>query len=514
MLETSQEYKDAVYGISRRVHGRVDFEILDVTASGDATATVTSELEISRKQDMFNRERQLKTKYATLENDFWRLDGSYTLPTNPISDEIGYISADLSGSDGVFATPQEVEINFTENHSSIGLTITFDGLNKEFATEFVIFVYDEFDSLIHQENVVGNTKVRYILEENLPEYRRIVVSFAKTNNPYRRIRIVEFDFGIVDEYEGDELIEFSLVEELDTISNTISPDEFKFTIENEDLRFDILNPDGIYPFLQRRQEIKPFLGVEVEGGDIEYIPLGIYYLINWKSNEGALTATFTARDLLDILEQSNFGGNVYSNVSLKAIAEEVLDDAGVEEYEIDNALDGVVTSGELESDTYKNTLQTICIAGQAVCYMNRFNVLVIERLGETGTGELIDFDNIYASPSIDLDKLVNTIVVEHQGNKLTYVDPEKPGREQTLAVEVENPLISSSQHAEDVAIWILGELKKRYLYEVRWRQNPALEVGDIVTLQTDYGNKLSRINKQEFEFRGYLAGKTYTKGGD
>src|SRR5690606_4435466 len=80
-------------------------------------------------------------------------------------------------------------------------------------------------------------------------------------------------------------------------------------------------------------------------------------------------------------------------------------------------------------------------------------------------------------------------------------------------LKVENSLINSQSHAQEVAEWLLSESMKRALYDITWRQNPALEALDIVTVEDAYGaNKPSRIISNEFEFAGYLSGKTKTKG--
>lgn len=81
-------------------------------------------------------------------------------------------------------------------------------------------------------------------------------------------------------------------------------------------------------------------------------------------------------------------------------------------------------------------------------------------------------------------------------------------------MKCDNPIINSVEQASDVARWIIKESNLRALYQVNWRQNPALEYGDIVIIEDSFGaEKQSRVTKQEFEFAGYLRGKTETKGG-
>jgi hypothetical protein len=99
------------------------------------------------------------------------------------------------------------------------------------------------------------------------------------------------------------------------------------------------------------------------------------------------------------------------------------------------------------------------------------------------------------------------------GVKTTYTLKDTKVRN-GVTVKHENPLIISESHALDIAKWILRERALRALYEVNWRQNPALECGDIVLIEDSYGaKKQSRILKQTFEYASYLSGRTETRGG-
>lgn len=542
MIPVTQQFKDAIYSPSRKTAAKVIFDILDVDSHTDASAIVTSEASFSKKAQIFNQVREMSGKLATFEHNYWKLDGSFSLPPKPEETgfEVGWWSNALCGQDGRFGNyveplsflsfgsfaslfddlpldefPQSVTVNFTKEHSSIGITITFDPLTNEYAEEFTIDVYDNLDGLIHSELVTGNTLTKYILEQNLSNYRKVVITITKWGTGYRRARITEVDFGIITEYTGNELINVNVLEELDPISNTVTSNELKFTVDNQDKAFNILNPNGIYPYLQRRQKVTPYMGVEKANGLTEYVKMGVYYLNEWKSNEGTLTASFTARDIMDVLVQDDFAGNTYTSKTLYYIAEEILTAAGITDYSIDTALQSIIVSGSIAKMKYREALQLVAIAGTAVIYSDRENgQLVIEQLSNTALEETIDFDNVYNPPEIKLDVLVNTIYIDSGSATYTYVDPQKPADEQTLSVSIKNTLITNSTHANTVAAWILAEYKKRFLYEINWRMNPALEVGDIVTVEDEFGeNKTVRITKQEFEYAGYLTGKTSGKGG-
>jgi hypothetical protein len=544
MIEVSQAYKQAVYAPTRKTAAKVTFEILDNEAYEDNTSTVTGEAPISRKSQLTNKVRLMSHKYATFERDYWKLDGSFHIPPAPEEapeSELGWWSEDISNSEGVFTPYQVLEFLFSEEHNSMGLTITFDELTGECAADFDIDVYRLDDTLVHHESVTGNTQTTYVMIQGLDNYGRIVITIKKWAKPYRRCRIAEVDFGVIKEYQGDKLIKLSVLEEMNVVGDTLPINEVKFTIDNSTREFNILNPQGFYRFLKERQEVYFSLGVEISEDTYEFIGFNKFYLTDWQSDEGALTTTFTARSILEIADQKEYlPGATFSN--LYELAEDIMDFVGIEDYYIDPALLDIPTTGFPEKINARSALQCIGIAGKCAVYQDRQGLLNIRRfevldarttyMNYVGEPDMycgmvyvavdngydmknINFDNVYDVPQIKLDKLVKslTIVAHIDGEEVefTYVNA---GVKEGTALKLDNPLIQSEDLASEVAEWILAESNLRALYSVNWRQNPCLECGDVVLVEDSFdAKKQSRIIKQEFEYRGYLSGRTETKGG-
>lgn len=516
MIETSQEFKEAVYAPIRKTSARVTFDISDVTAAEDATTIVTSEAEISRKEQMTNQKRE-RPAYTTFEPNYWKLDGSFVLPPKPeeIDFEVGWYSDELSGADGIFNSVQEINFSFTETHSSIGLTVTFDAPANEYAEYFDIYGYDESDSLIKNIQVRGNTEALCVVDEQLADYKHIKITILKWSNPNRRAKVTEVNFGVVRVYEDDKIIKLNLIEELNPIAETVPANEIKFVVDNSNREFNILNPNGSYAFLQQRQAAFVEIGVEISQNVFEYIGMGLYYLIDWQSDEGSLTTTFTARNRIDFLPDIEIDDETGSSTNLYSLAESILTAAGVTNYSIDTALQLITTQGAYKKTTCRKLLQMISIAGGCVMNADREDQLRLKQLISGVSVDTIDFDNIYQEPKINLEKLISRVEVNYYSDVNTivgtYIAISEIDGGSTL--KVENTLINSQIHAQFVAEWILVESQKRANYEVNWRQNPALECGDLVTIEDVYGaNKESRIIRQEFDYTGYLSGKTKSKG--
>ena len=543
MIQVSRQYKEAVYAPTRRAKAKVGFEILDNEAYNDNTSIVTGEAPISRKGQLTNKKRNMDHKYATFEKDYFKLDGSFCIPPTPDegNSELGWWSDDISDENGVFTSYQILEFNFTEEHNSMGLTITFDTMANEYASDFDIEIYRLDGTLIHKEEVTDNDNPLYVLIKGLDNYGRIVITIKKWAKPYRRARITEVDFGVIQEYQDDKIIKLNMIEEMNIISDKIPSNEIKFTIDNKSKEFNILNPEGFYRFLKERQEVQASIGVEVRENEFEYIPMGKFYLTDWQSDEGALTASFTARDVFELLESIDYKESL-TNTNLYDLAEDVLTKANVKDYFIDEGLKNIPTNGFIKSLNSRKALQYIGIAGKAAVYQDRQGILQIKQfkvLDKRDTQYVyfagpdmfcgmiypmadegydmknITFDNIYNEPQIKLDKLLYSLVmVVNNGEEKQEVTFYNEGIKEGSSFKVDNPLINTVEHAEDVAKWIIEEYNLRAVYSINWRQNPCLECGDIVLVEDSYdAKKLSRITKQEFEYAGYLSGKTESKGG-
>ncbi len=186
-------------------------------------------------------------------------------------------------------------------------------------------------------------------------------------------------------------------------------------------------------------------------------------------------------------------------------------------------------------------MQYVGIAGKAAIYQDRYGVVRVEQfqtLDESTsyiyfagpdmyTGMIypmadegydmknITFDNVYKEPQIKLDKLLySLIMVINNGEEKQEVTFYNQGIKDGVSFKIDNPLINTVEHAREVAEWIIEEYNLRAIYNIDWRQNPALECGDIILVEDSFkAKKQSRIIKQEFEYAGYLSGKTETKGG-
>lgn len=416
LLDVSNEFKKAVYAPERHCTARVTFEMIELEAQKNNAKVVTSESSISRKEQLTNGIRRATHKYATFEPNYFKLNGSFHIPprnTEESNSEVGWWSEFLCDEQGVFTTPQVLTFTFMKNFSFGGINIIFDNLNDEYAEEFELKVIDDTGS-IKIETITGNDLSQYQYFGSLDNIKEVSITIKKWCKGFRRGKVVEVSFGIIKTYDKDSLISLNLLKEMDPLSLTLPSDEIKFTIDNSSKEFNILSPGSVYKYLTKKQEIYAEIGVEVSEGTIEYLPMGKYYLQDWQSDEGALTATFTGRDIFDVLSNDDYKDSDLATASyqynLYDETASILNKLNLP-YRIDESLKNIKTQGYFPIMTYREALQIAAAAGGCGIYQNHKGEIVIKPIGLT-TPEETTLDNMYSEPQIKLDNPVERVDVK------------------------------------------------------------------------------------------------------
>lgn len=412
----SDGFRAAVTAPSRMTRAQVRLEVLDSKAWLDNCKQASSQASLSRLAQVTNRIRQPVAALATFEPDYWRLDGSFVLPPQPgemPEAEIGWWSDSLCDAQGVFDPPEGIDIVCGDLYDAAGITVTFDPASGEYAADFVLTAYDGSGEVIYSQSVYDNTSPVYRVERVIPRFRRVQLSITRWGRGQHRARVTEIDFGLIEDYGEDKLVELSLISELDPSSATLPAGELAFRLDNSDRRFNILNPQGLHHFLERRQRVTVDLGVDVNG-HLEYIPAGTFYLKEWKSDQGTLTASFVARDLLDLLDnpKSPYRRGRLQTITVHELASDILQDAGVLDYSLDPALSNVSVTACVPIVSHRQALQLVAVASQAVVRLDRRGRLIMERQSSGEPVATIDLDNAYSAPAITLDPLVSAVDVE------------------------------------------------------------------------------------------------------
>ena len=159
----------------------VEYALIDTTALYDSIVSTKSNSDFA-DIDLI-KDKISAPDYATLEHNFFVLDGSMEeFPEEP--DNLVFFSSEQSGEDGTFPKEQSIEINFTENHTSLGLTLYF---LDSYPLEVEIFWYD-FLNILQSRKKFRPDSLVYLCRNQVEEYGKVVIKFNKAL-PYHYIKL-------------------------------------------------------------------------------------------------------------------------------------------------------------------------------------------------------------------------------------------------------------------------------------------------------------------------------------
>lgn len=395
----------------------VKFGLIDVTAKKDSQLSVNDKQDFVDILDLKNDDLE-ETLYGTCEKNQFTLDGSRELmPEKEELINMGLWSNQMSDENGCFATPLIMEINFTEPHSSMGLTLIFSEAG-DFCNKLNIKYYDLKNNLLKDLDFTPD-KYKYICKGVVENYGKIIITFYSTNNPYRYLKLYKILYGAEIVFEGDNLMSANVLEEIDLLSSEISINTMDFTAYSEDDDFNIINPQGFYRLLQQRQKLE---ATETFIKEDKVKNMGTFYLDKW-ANEKDKTMKFSAIDLIGVIDKTDFNGGMYTNILFKDLIEEIFTSAELEndEYEIQEELKNLTLTGHIPICSHREALQQAVFAIGAVADCSRSEKIKIYKVENAEENNVIEKTNIFqGTKTIEQNELVTGVeIVSHNYRKGT-----------------------------------------------------------------------------------------------
>ena len=338
--------------------------------------------------------------------------------------DCGYVGNLLSDGTRGFKTNPMLTINFSRVHSNLlsGVTISWGTAYDEYAVDFTVTAYNG-DTIVATKAVTGNADVKSVVYMDIVDYDRITISVSKWCLPHRRARIAEVLIGVEKTYSKKELFSFSHSQTIDPISASLPKSEITMSVDNSDNSYNPNNLNSLSKYLIERQEIKARCGFKL-GNRVEWIKCGTFYMSEWDTPQNGITATFTARDLLEYMTDNYYRGRyVPEGISLYNLAVDVLEtanlprnDDGSVKWVIDDYLKEVYTIAPLPIDTFSNCLQLIANAAGCAIYQDRTGTLRIEKILQDNMGDSTDYAitnfNSYSKSDISLSKPLKQVDVD------------------------------------------------------------------------------------------------------
>lgn len=363
MQKVSKAYKESMKSSLReRAYIMISFGLVNQEAQAKATVDNGSYAYYSNKDNIFG-EHIDDTVYATLEEEFTKVDGSmFFLPR---ATEGGrYYDTGIVSDKLVSEARCEVVISLNT------IATDFKGLTINFGENYPVD-FDIVGSTGQTIEFRGNTKSKWSTEEVLENTTYIKLVFYKMKNPQSRLRIYSIMFGYGLVYYNDSVMSSALDSYVSPIGADVPQFDFSVTLKNYDHYFNVDNPNSAINYLETGQEMDIMYGYQTPGSDtIEWIQGNHLWCSEWESDDN--TATIRCQDIFRNMDGEYVKG-LYSATgkSYYALAEEILNDAGISEYYIDPRLKKLYSNNPIPRVKYKEALQIIANACRCVLTQSR-----------------------------------------------------------------------------------------------------------------------------------------------
>ena len=370
MQKVSKEYKESMKSSLReRAFIMLTFGLVNQEAQAKASIDEGAFAYFSNKSNVFG-ERSDDTIYATLEENFTRVDGSMFFLPRPSTGGSYYDTGIVSEK---LVSQAACELTISLNT----IAMDFKGLTVNFGENYPV----DFDIVSSTGQTIefrDNDKSIWSTEEVLENTTYVKMVFYTMKNPQSRLRIYSIMFGYGLVYYNDSVMNSSLDSYVSPIGADVPQIDFSVTLKNYDHYFNVDNPRSAINYLETGQEMDIMYGYQLPGSDkVEWIQGNHLLCSEWESDDN--TATIRCQDIFRNMD-TEFIKGLYSSAgkSYYDLAVEILTDAGIKDYYIDPRLKKLYTKNPMPRVKHKEALQIIANACRCVLTQTRFGAIQIK----------------------------------------------------------------------------------------------------------------------------------------
>lgn len=391
---------------------KVKFNIVDPETNPDLSSN--SE-EIFSSLDSIKESTIPQTKnYATLEKNFWILNDSQPIYGSEELEQT-YTSSYMSDKNCLFTDKACITLTSSVYLTTLGLTMVFDSIDKNYAKRLNVKAYRDNTLIMNKDYTLNSYKKRLIFADNdeLVRWNRIEIYFIESSLPYRRIRVNQLLFGIMEIYTDENIISAESKEKTTMINSELPTHTFKFTIDNMNKLFNPDNPEGWYRYILQQQPISYEWGYQLDDGTIEWI-LGGNMLLTGSVDVGENQVTFSTTSLINYLTKSYKKGVYNANGrSLYDLAVDVLTDSNIDEsqYNLWEGLKLLKTDAPLPKLEARQLLQIIATTGNCILFTNRENIINIQPFSYILSPYGMNYDFITSNPVVKVQSELHNAII-------------------------------------------------------------------------------------------------------
>ena len=503
----------------------VEFEVLAKALSKPEIAVSTrNRAAVGSVSQVLDGVPELKKKYATLERFGWRLDGGASVLSG--EEEAGYWSRAVSDGAGQFASPLVLRMELPEPTTTFGWTFHFDAPGGIWAKKIGISCFDAGGNRIDVTESypadAGTNGRGWSVNRFAREYSAVEFAFYGTSEPFRMLRLAEIDFGVSRHFDKDSIGEMRIRYGASPDGSAFPAKECTFTFDNSDGEFNVLDPAGVYQYWRNGQLLSARIRI---GG--ETVDMGSFCVTRAGIGENRLTAKVTAHDECYRLAAQKFRPGALAeeeSVPLGDAVAAVLDGYGMR-YDLGGLGDEPVSLAIRGTHEKRTVLRYLAQAARASVWIDRDGVLRFCRLGiknePLGADGALTADELYSWSGAEISEEYTgvTLSVERElsddGNGDPVIETYTAGvadDEGAFTASYENPCVAA-ERGQAVADWLLVTANRRKKYAVRNRCDPAVEIGDTLTIEDAFrGNGRAVVTGIDIFYDGTLYAVTEAVG--
>ena len=435
-----------------------------------------------------------KNNWTILRNNYTKLDGSYNL-FNTRWKPYGFISQKK-----VSELTDNAIITLEFTSSLEGITLSFQENPLKNAE---INIYNSA-GLIKELNIENNSKEVIYIDLMNYEFNKITIKVTEWADSNLPIWINSIVLGYAYLYEDNELIEFTVTEEVDKLVEETPTNEFSLTIGDYDKKYDPLNPMGITKLLNEDDTtFIPHIGIVEDNGRISYTRLGTFYFnrINYNENEVNITA-YNLMEKLNKNKITNVNNSLnplneerYQPIILKGEIASYLTNYIMQNLDRSSVVTIVnkirMVNNKFKSVSFTNFLQNASII-DGIFYINRNEMITIRPIDKKIVDSItkkellsdIKYKNIKKIDRLDLEQNQTSIKDEGTQNttsnfEATFIMKEK---EETFCITSED--ITNMYGFEDSNLTVTGAIS----YNIICPSELGMNVNDYMLFVKVKGN--------------------------
>lgn len=326
--------------------------------------------------------------YISNEPNRVLLDGSFVFIQNkykPSSlQNIGYWSSEQSNDNCKFNdSTNKLYIDLDHAIPFINLTLYF----KEIIKSFSVYYYLD-DNLIKQIDITNNDNL--IVQTNSEQidlyFNKLRIDFKYSKEPNRYAKLNEIDFGYYAMFSNKDISSIDVIEEVSIDSSEIVSNTMQLSIQDNNKKYDILNPYNNLKFLKEKSQISIYHNLKV-GNKYTEVPLGKYLIksFNYEANK----LNIECYDNLYFMNKTYYGGKFYKEEIFNNVVKDIFSYFGYssDNYMVDPndiELQNKKINGYIPVVEFKEALRLLCESVCAIIKVNRDGIIFIFRKSNDG----------------------------------------------------------------------------------------------------------------------------------